>query len=104
MYEKSIENWHIVLGHCNRNDVMQLEKVVYGMTMSEKKDFNCETLVLGKKVQVVNRAPDPRSKTALKFIHIDSGSCFLLFRLLLITLVMCLHISYERKVMLLLLC
>ena len=68
---RSVENWHRVLGHCNKNDVLQLESVVNGMKISDKKDFNCETCVMGKQVQVINRKADPRSKAPLEFIHTD---------------------------------
>ena len=41
------------------------------MSISDKKDFNCETCVLGKQVQVISRKADPRSKAVLEFIHTD---------------------------------
>ena len=34
---RSVENWHRVLGHCNKNDVLRLESVVNGMKISDKR-------------------------------------------------------------------
>ena len=36
---RSLQKWHEVLGHCNIKDVLSLEKVVQGMTITDKEKF-----------------------------------------------------------------
>lgn len=69
--EHSAEEWHKILGHCNMRDVMKLEKVVDGMIIVGKEDFNCETCILGKMAQYRNRDPDPRATKILHLVHCD---------------------------------
>ena len=67
----NVESWHRLLGHCNRSDILKMEKIVQGMHISGKNDFNCEVCVLGKQTQVISRKPDERAKRSLEFIHTD---------------------------------
>ena len=68
---RSIEEWHRVLGHCNRNDVLKLQNVVDGMKISGKNKFSCETCELGKMAQEICRKPDERAVKPLDFVHTD---------------------------------
>ena len=45
---------HQTIGHCNVQDVLALEKVVDGMKVSNKSDFNCDTCTLWKIPQYRN--------------------------------------------------
>ena len=67
----SLEEWHALLGHCNKADVLKLENVVEGMTITDKKDFECEICCKGKMTQSRNRKPDKRASSALDLIHLD---------------------------------
>ena len=50
------------MGHCNVNDLLQLEKTSIGMNLKDKKDFECEICILGKMTQFRNRNADSRAK------------------------------------------
>lgn len=52
-------------------DVMKLEKVVDGMIIVGKEDFNCKTCIMGKMAQYRNRDPDPRATEILHLVHCD---------------------------------
>ena len=67
----SLEEWHKILGHCNKNDVLKLENVVKGMKISKKGAFDCEVCVRGKMVQHRNRDPDERAASPLELVHCD---------------------------------
>ena len=67
----SLEEWHKILGHCNKNDVLKLENVVKGMKISKKGAFDCEVCVRGKMVQHRNREPDERAASPLELVHCD---------------------------------
>lgn len=71
----TVEEWHRILGHCNVKDVIKLENVVKGMHISNissgKKDFECETCIMGKMSQYRNRAPDKRATRNLELVHCD---------------------------------
>ena len=68
---RSFENWHRTLGHCKKDHLRKLEKIVNGMNISKTNVFNCETCVLGKQSQVISRKPDGRANSPLEFIHTD---------------------------------
>ena len=68
---RSVEEWHRILGHCNRNDVLKLENVVDGMKISGKGKFDCGTCHLGKMAQEISRKADARSERPLSFVHTD---------------------------------
>ena len=60
----SLEAWHKIRGHCNKGDVENLEKVVRGMKITEKSDFDCKSCVLGKR-----QLEDVRAAEPLEFVH-----------------------------------
>jgi len=71
-----IQTWHQILGHCNYDDVSKLQDVVEGMKIKgkskiDKSKLNCEVCTQGKFVQVRNREPDTRAKSALELVHTD---------------------------------
>ena len=59
-YTRNLEMWHSILGHCNKDDIIKLEKIVDGMNISRKDDFICEPCILGKQTQTINRQPSVR--------------------------------------------
>ena len=67
----TLQEWHILLGHCNVKDILKLEKSVKGMHISDKSEFDCETCVLGKMTQYMNRTPDRKAEKRLELIHCD---------------------------------
>ena len=69
--EKSLEEWHQIMGHCNENDVLKLEGVVKGMKISNKDDFQCSTCVKGKMTQFRNHDEDPKATQRLELVHTD---------------------------------
>ena len=68
---RSLQEWHTIMGHCNKEDILKLESVTKGMNISDKKDFNCEVCVKSKMTQTINRAPDARARAPLNLIHLD---------------------------------
>ena len=68
---QTLQQWHNILGHCNVKDVIKLEKVVKGMQITDRSDFNCETCILGKMTQYVNRTPDAKAERSLESVHCD---------------------------------
>ena len=66
-----LETWHRIMGHCNKSDVLKQEKVVNGMKITSKNNFNCESCTLGKQVQHFNRKPDERAERQMEFVHTD---------------------------------
>ena len=67
----TLEEWHRVLGHCNKKDVLRLQNVVAGMNISSKKDFDCGVCATAKQTDNINRTPDSRAKAPMKLIHSD---------------------------------
>ena len=67
-----LEAWqHTIFGHCNKSVVVHLEKVVRGMKITNKDDFDCSTCVLGKQTTTINRKTDNRAQHRLNlFIQI----------------------------------
>ena len=45
---RSLQEWHTIMGHCNKEDILKLESVTKGMNISDKKDFNCDVCVKSK--------------------------------------------------------
>ena len=66
-----LEVWHRIMGHCNKDDVLNQEKVVNGMKITSKNNFNCESCILGKQVNHFNRKPDERAESPMEFVHTD---------------------------------
>ena len=72
--ERTLQQWHETMGHCNVRDVIELQKVVDGMKITDVdnfKDFECETCVIGKMTQIINRKPDLRCSNILDRVNID---------------------------------
>ena len=67
----TLQEWHIILGHCNVKDILKLESVVNGMHISDKSKFDCETCILGKMTQYTNKAPDKKAEERLEMVHCD---------------------------------
>ena len=67
----SLEAWHKILGHYNKGDVENLDKVVRGMKITDKADFDCTSCVLGKQTVARSRKPDVRATGPLEFVHSD---------------------------------
>ena len=66
-----VEKWHKILGHCNIRDVMELESVVHGMGIVGRKEFDCDTCIMGKMAQYRNRDADKRATAPLELVHCD---------------------------------
>ena len=67
----SLHVWHRIMGHCNTNDVLQLESVVDGMKITEKQKIQCEPCILGKQIDTRSRKPDEKAKVKMEFVHTD---------------------------------
>ena len=67
----TLQEWHNILGHCNVKDVLKLENVVNGMHISDKSEFDCETCILGKMTQYMNKTSDRKAEKSLELIHCD---------------------------------
>ena len=67
----TLEEWHKILGHVNRKDIVKLETVVDDMKIVSKKEFPCNTCILSKQVVPQSREPDERATTPLEFVHTD---------------------------------
>ncbi|GAB1609461.1 hypothetical protein Ahia01_001231700 [Argonauta hians] len=68
---KTLQEWHEILGHCNKNDILKLQNVVKGMCISSTENFSCETCILAKMTDNRNRESDTRSTKPLNKIHLD---------------------------------
>lgn len=59
------------MGHCNTKDILKLEGVMDGLTITSKESFDCEICAEGKMSQCRNRNPDKRANAPLELIHTD---------------------------------
>ena len=52
-YTCDVQKWHEILGHCNFDDVLQLENIVDGMKIvnSKNNSSDCSVCVFGKMTQ-----------------------------------------------------
>ena len=66
-----LKTWHMILGHCNKSDVLSTEKVVEGMKIAKRNLLDCNICTLGKQTVTRNREPDQRAETPLEFVHSD---------------------------------
>ncbi|CAB3992128.1 Retrovirus-related Pol poly from transposon TNT 1-94 [Paramuricea clavata] len=67
-----LQTWHEILGHCNVKDTLQLQHVVDGMSINNKKKVSdCEVCILGKMTNIRNRDPDAKGKVPLELVHAD---------------------------------
>lgn len=68
------QTWHQMLGHCNYDDVLELESVTEGMKIKGKTDesnLKCEVCMQGKSAESRNREPDERATAALALVRTD---------------------------------
>lgn len=72
-YACDLKGWHEILGHCNYDDILNLENVVNGMKVTNitDKPSDCNTCVMGKTTQGRSRKPDARSGVPLGLVHTD---------------------------------
>ena len=59
-----VKTWHEIQGHCNYDDVLQLQNVVEGMQIKGKTDRpnqECEVCIQGTFAQTRNRTPGTRT-------------------------------------------
>ncbi|CAM1301865.1 Uncharacterised protein r2_g1167 [Pycnogonum litorale] len=71
-YACDLQEWHKILGHCNYDDVMQLQNVVKGMhIVGKSKPKDCKTCVLGKMMETRSRIPDTRATEPMGMVHVD---------------------------------
>ena len=70
--EHSLQTWHEILGHCNKNDTLKLQNVVEGMSVRNKSGISgCEVCTLGKMTNVRSREPDAKAEVPLALVHAD---------------------------------
>ena len=67
----TLHEWHEILGHCNTGDIIKMEKVVSGMKITDKREFDCEVCIEGKMTQYRNREADERAENILDLVHCD---------------------------------
>ena len=67
----SLREWHKVLGHCNKKDVLKLEQNVTGMKISDAEDFECNVCPLGKMTQTFSHKPDKEANAPLELVYCD---------------------------------
>ena len=70
---RSLKEWHQVMGHSNTEDTLKLESIVEGMKISDKEAFECEICVQGKMPKFRNRESDEKSNKPYEFVHTDLG-------------------------------
>ena len=63
--------WHIILGHCNVDDVTKLEHVVKGMHINNHETFDCETCTMAKQQNTRNHQTDTRATKPFELVHTD---------------------------------
>ena len=68
---RTLYEWHVVLGHWNKSDILKLEQNVEGMIISDKSDFNCEICALAKMTDLKSRKPDNSAKSNFDIVHTD---------------------------------
>ena len=68
---RSLKDWHKIFGHCNKNDLLKLDKVVHGMNISNKDDFDCKVCLEGKMTRFRSREPDDRASKSFELVHCD---------------------------------
>ena len=68
---RDLKEWHSTLGHCNTSDIIKLEGIVNGMTISKKNNFICHPCILGKQTQSISRLASVRATLPLEFVSTD---------------------------------
>ena len=67
----TLYEWHILLGHCNKSDLLKLEENCVGMHISDKSDFDCEICTLSKMTDSRSRQPDTSATENFELVHTD---------------------------------
>ena len=72
-YASDLKGWHEILGHCNYDDVMNVERVVDGMQIVGKsqKPVGCDVCIQGKMTNDRSKKPRVKSKIPLELVHTD---------------------------------
>ena len=72
-YACDVSDWHEILGHCNYDDILKLERIVDGMKVTGKneKPGDCSACLLGKMTQGRSRKPRARATVPLELVHTD---------------------------------
>jgi len=71
---QDMQTWHEILGHCNYEDVRNLQGVVRGMDIKGsalRPNQLCEVCTQGKFTQMRNRQPDTKAEKPLELVHTD---------------------------------
>ena len=69
--DRTAEEWHKVLGHCNYGSLFKLQNVVNGMKITDKCTPECEICIQGKMSQHFSRKADVKADKPLKLVHSD---------------------------------
>jgi len=69
--QRSLYEWHRILGHCNVRDIVSLQNVADGIKVEGSRDWECNTCTRGKMIQTVNRTPDRKATKPMEFVHCD---------------------------------
>ena len=69
--EKSLEEWHYTLGHCNTKDIINLESISDNMKITNRKNFECQYCIEAKMTNKINREPDIKASKPLEMVHTD---------------------------------
>ncbi|GFO01845.1 CCHC-type Zinc finger, nucleic acid binding protein a [Plakobranchus ocellatus] len=74
--KRTLEQWHNVMGHCNREDLLKLESKVEGMEITDRSSkFQCHVCPQEKLSNTRSRVPDTTARKPFDLVHIDlSGS------------------------------
>ena len=66
-----LKEWHKILGHTNKADVLKFEAVVDDMKITSKDDFERPSCIVSKQVVSCNRTSDERASAPMEFLHRD---------------------------------
>ena len=67
----SLRDWHRILGHTNTSDILKLQKVVKGMKITSREEFECSVCAEGKLTRCYSRVADDRAQKPMEFVHLD---------------------------------
>ena len=69
---KTLEEWHYTLGHCNIQDIKNLEKISEDMKIIDKhRSFQCEYCIEAKMTNKIVKTPDKKASKPLEKVHTD---------------------------------
>ena len=68
----TLRNWHQLLGHCNSGDITKLVDCVSGMTLTDRKSFDCESCSVSKMTSKASGPPrETRASHPFELIFTD---------------------------------